>query len=277
MLYTGARIYVPEHAHEAGPQICSTSNSKMRRGPYATPEDKYDGDNEMLEITLPPPAAYDQGYQSPSHKYQLGPVQGYQTGAVQGYQPRMHQGYQPQDQAHARLKQGYQQGYEDYQSLHRNGQLTASGYPIVAGQPSVHYISSAATIAQDFHNSPKMEPFSGISKVSGSSSFAGLPVTGKDSKAESVRALTHETDSKMSALYNPLVMFAPSGSGSPPASFQQTKCSPVRSERAPFTTGSLKRPMKPQGQDIVRLKDNSLQRNRSASLSSVRGKRESSV
>nr|XP_027211165.1 uncharacterized protein LOC113804478 [Penaeus vannamei] len=31
MLYTGARIYVPDHTHEAGPQICSTSNAKLRR------------------------------------------------------------------------------------------------------------------------------------------------------------------------------------------------------------------------------------------------------
>ncbi|XP_042204425.1 uncharacterized protein LOC121854105 [Homarus americanus] len=263
LLYPAGRLYSPDRAQEVvGPQVLTANAANLRRGPYNPLEEKFDGDNELLEITLPPPAAYDQGYQS----------------SYSGCQPR-DQRYQTQEQGPQRLKQGYQQAFREYQPvLPGSHHLPAAAYPAVAikgGHPSLQYISSAA-MTQDYHF-PSKDPTSAVTKVTGSSSFATLPhskVTSSSSFAtlpinKDAGQDTRMDDPKMSTLYNPLAMFASS-----PSYAQKCGSTAGMSERG-LTTGSLKRGVKPQGQDVLRIRDNP--RNRSASLSSVTSKRESSV
>lgn len=263
LLYPGSRLYSPDRTQEmVGPQVRTTGSTTLRRGPYNPLEEKFEGDNELLEITLPPPAAYDQGYQS-----------SYQGGC----QP-LEQCYQPQEHGPQRLKQNYQQVFQEYQPVLSGSHLPATVYPSGAmkgGHPSLQYISSAA-MTQDYHF-PSKDPVAAANKVSGSSTFATLP-HGKITASSSFATLPGNKDAsqennriddpKMSTLYNPLALFASS------PTYAQKCASAVGSERS-LHTGSLKRGVKPQGQDVLRIRDNP--RNRSASLSSVTSKRESSV
>nr|XP_053631043.1 nephrin-like [Cherax quadricarinatus] len=263
LLYPGSRIYSPDRAQEVvGPQVLTATTAPLRRTPFSTLEEKFEGDNELMEITLPPPAAYDQGYQS----------------SYPGCQP-LDQRYQLQEHGPQRLKQNYPKVFHDYQPVLPGGHLPTPGYPSVAikgGHPSLQYISSVA-IPPDYHFPSKDQvgastkvstssPYATLphSKITASSSFATLP-TNKDANPEN-----RIEDSKMSTVYNPLSLFA----SSPTYAQKCGTAAMVGSERA-LNTGSLKRGVKPQGQDVLRIRDNS--RNRSASLSSVTSKRESSV
>ncbi|MPC63939.1 hypothetical protein E2C01_058048 [Portunus trituberculatus] len=252
MLYPGGRIYSPNRAQQmAAPPVMAQSTTNLRRAPYTSHEDKFDGENELLEITLPPPAAYDQGYQS----------------SYQGCQP-LEQCYQPQEQVPSRMKPGYPQVFQEYQTV-----LPAAAYPpgvaVKGVHPNLQYISSVP-LSQGYGPAPVPTSQAGPapsfatlphSKVTTSSSFSVLPPAkeaGQDGRVE---------DSKMSTVYNPLTLF-------PSPTYAQKTVAP-NTDRA-LHTGSLKRGVKPPAQDILRIRDST--RSRSASLSSVTSnKRESSV
>lgn len=251
MLYPGGRIYSPKSGQQvAAPPVMAPA---MRRAAYPSHEEKFDGENELLEITLPPPAAYDQGYQS----------------SYQGCQP-LEQCYQPQEQVPARMKQGYPQVFQEYQTV-----LPAAGYPQgvpVKGvhHPNLQYISSVP-LSQGY--APAHVPASQVvtapsfatlphSKVSTSASFSAL------APAKEAGQEARVGDAKMSTVYNPLTLF-------PSPTYGQKGGAAPPVDRA-LHTGSLKRGVKPQAQDILRIRDSA--RSRSASLSSVASnKRESSV
>lgn len=295
LLYPGSHVYSPDRM--VAPQVLTATSASLRRPHYGGPplEEKADGDsNELLEITLPPPAAYNQGYHQSS------------------YQPAVvNQCYQPQDQQQARLKPGYpQQVFQDYHHQHvlpPGRQLPQSAYPpplvggvkgVVGGHPGLQYISSAplnqnysfpgakdplglATGNKVVTTSVAASPYATLphNKVTTSSSFATLPP--KDTSGANQESSNPVTE-KMSTLYNPLSMFPSSTTSSPTYS---QKCGVGgggggllgEGERGGgVNTGSLKRGVKPPGQDVLRIRDNNT-RNRSASLSSVSSKRESSV
>ncbi|KAK8391861.1 hypothetical protein O3P69_017465 [Scylla paramamosain] len=252
LLYPGGRIYSPNRAQQvAAPPVMAQSATNLRRAPYTSHEDKFDGENELLEITLPPPAAYDQGYQSS--------YQGCQT---------LEQCYQPQEQVPSRMKPGYPQVFQEYQTV-----LPAAAYPqgvaVKGVHPNLQYISSVP-LSQGYNPAPVPTSQAGPapsfatlphSKVTTSSSFSVLPPAkeaGQDGRIE---------DNKMSTVYNPLTLF-------PSPTYAQKSVAP-NTDRA-LHTGSLKRGVKPPAQDILRIRDST--RSRSASLSSVSSnKRESSV
>ncbi|XP_066940525.1 contactin-4-like [Macrobrachium rosenbergii] len=116
VLYQGGRIYSQDPSHELGVQVI-TGSSKLQQRAYVPLESKCQGENELLEITLPPPAAYDQGYQS-------APPQMYQQVASC---------YTPAGQSSPRMvgTPGYQHVFQDYQAGIQGCHLpaTASGYP----------------------------------------------------------------------------------------------------------------------------------------------------
>lgn len=254
ILYPGGRIYSPKSCQQvAAPPVMVPAATSLRRTAYPTHEDKFDGENELLEITLPPPAAYDQGYQS----------------SYQGCQP-LEQCYQPQEQVPARMKAGYPQVFQEYQTV-----LPAAGYPQgvpVKGvhHPNLQYISSVP-LSQGYTPAPvaTSQAVTSVSfatlphgKVTTSSSFSALPPTKEASQEVRVG------DAKMSTVYNPLTLF-------PSPSYGQKGGTAPPGDRD-LHTGSLKRGVKPQAQDILRIRDSA--RSRSASLSSVASnKRESSV
>lgn len=254
LLYPGGRIYSPKSGQQvAVPPVMAPAATNLRRAAYPTHEEKLDGENELLEITLPPPAAYDQGYQS----------------SYQGCQP-IKQCYQPQEQVPSRMKPGYPQVFQDYQTV-----LPTAGYPQgvpVKGvhHPNLQYISSvplsqgytpAHVPASQAVTSPSFATLP-HSKVTTSSSFSVLP------PAKEVGQDARVGDAKMSTVYNPLTLF-------PSPTYGQKSGVAPPADRA-LHTGSLKRGVKPQAQDILRIRDST--RSRSASLSSVASnKRESSV
>ena len=252
LLYPAGRIYSPNRGQQVvAPPVMAPTASNLRRGPYTTHEDKFDGENELMEITLPPPAAYDQGYQSS--------YQGCQT---------LEQCYQPQEQVPSRMKQGYPQVFQEYQTV-----MPPAAYPqgvaVKGVHPNMQYISSVP-LSQGYSPAPVPTSQAGPtpsfatlphSKVTNSSSFSTLTPpkeTGTEGRIE---------DTKMSTVYNPLTVFQ-----SP--TYAQKSVAP-NTDRA-LHTGSLKRGVKPPVQDILRIRDSA--RSRSASLSSVASnKRESSV
>lgn len=254
IMYPGGRIYSPKSGQQvAAPPVMAPAASSLRRAAYPTHEEKFDGENELLEITLPPPAAYDQGYQS----------------SYQGCQP-LEPRYQPQEQVPSMLKQGYPQVFQEYQTVlptanypqgvpvkgvhHPNLQYISS-VPLSQGYTPGHVPASQAATSPSFATLPH-------NKVTTSSSFSVLP------PAKEVGQEVRVGDAKMSTVYNPLTLF-PS-----PTYSQKSGAAPI-TDRA-LHTGSLKRGVKPQAQDILRIRDST--RSRSASLSSVASnKRESSV
>lgn len=245
LLYPGARIYSPNRTQEVvGPQMLSAGAAQMRPRAYPS-EEKADGDTELLEVTVPPPAAYNQGYQA----------------AYPAGQP-LEQCYQPQGPQ--RLKPGYPQVF---QPVLPGGHMPPAGYPSVAikgGHTNLQYISSVP-LSQGY-SPPQLGMATKV--PTSSSSYATLPHSKvSESSSFSTLPLSKEAcqETKMSTVYNPLTLLASSG---------QTFL-PDTTDRV-LNTGSLKRGSKlHHGQDVLRIRDNP--RSRSASLTSVNSKKESSV
>ncbi|KAK7078204.1 hypothetical protein SK128_007803 [Halocaridina rubra] len=257
---TGSQIYAQEsNGYELENQVNIKSSSKMHLRPHVQSEKTRQGENELLEITLPPPAAYDQGYRSSPTIFPHQSVVSCYSSQEQG-SPR------------AADIQGYlrQQGFQEWKPSGVQACYlpppTSSVERLQSGPKGSSKINSSCNKSQvyRYHN---LEYQADNRKLSGSASFATLPSKDKDINPQKVLS---SQEGKMSTLYNPLALFPSS-----PSFQHKDGNSVIANDKSMLHTRSLKRPIKPSGQDIQRIRETS--RNRSASVSTDKSKRESSV